>query len=297
MASFGRSSENKVVVGDLVAEAGKRILCGKKMAFKPSIDPAVPPRLFLVVRYDRHRDSYTIRDRATNVDFPHPVLLRELSIGERSREARDPLIRALVDVGLDPNPWLREGQVVDPPRPGSAGARVYTPPVSGPVAPPFVPPPPPGPRPTYYPGTIPVPVSISGPPPLPTYFPGFGPPRGAPGYGAPPPGFFPRGSAPYWSPPPFAPAPTSAPSPVPAAPLLELNRRLAEMEAAQVAEARRLGALELAGRGANRSTIILVEAEAFCRSVVSSSQIQGGKPGLLSQLSQLLDAALAPSQQ
>jgi hypothetical protein len=205
MALFGRSSEDKVVVGDLVAKAGKRILCGKEMAFKPSIDLAVLPRLFLVVRYERHRDSYTIRDRATNVDFPHPVLLRELSIGERSREACNPLIRALVDVGLDPNPWLKEGQVVDHPRPGSAGARVYTPPVLGPVAPPFVPPPPPSPRPTYYPGTIPVPVPICGPPPLPTYPPGFGPPCGAPGHGAPPPGFFPCGPAPYWFPPPFRP--------------------------------------------------------------------------------------------
>lgn len=295
MATFIRSSEDKAVVSDLVSEAGKRILCGKNMAFKPSIDPAVPPRLFLVVRYDRSRDCYVIRDRETNIDFPHSVSQRELSIGERSRDARDPLIQALVDYGLDSNPWLKEGQVADPPRPGSPAHRTFVPPASLPAAPPLVPPVPPGLRPQYYPGQIPVPIAISGPPAPPAYPPGFGPV--CPGYGMPPPGFLPRGPAPYWSPPPFPPTSVAAPIPVAADPLLEMNRRLAEMEAAQAAEARRLGALKVAGRSGGRSSVISVEAEDFCRSVVSSSLIQGGKPGLLSQLSQLLDAALAPAQQ
>jgi hypothetical protein len=140
--------------------------------------------------------------------------------------------------------------VAEPPRPGSPGARgLNAPPASAPAAHPIIPPVPPGPRPQYYPGTIPVPMAISGPPPLPTYPPGFGPPR-APVPGMPPPGYAPRGPIPFWSPPPYGP-----PSPAPTAvdPLLELNQRLAEMEAAQVAEARRLGALELAGRNSTPS--------------------------------------------
>jgi hypothetical protein len=104
MATFMRSSEDKAVISDLVTEVGKMILCQKDLAFKPSIDAATSPRLFTVVSYDRVRDGYRVGDKESGVDFPHTVFLRELSIGERSREARDPLIRALVDYGLDPSP-------------------------------------------------------------------------------------------------------------------------------------------------------------------------------------------------
>jgi hypothetical protein len=114
-ATFLKTDNDKEAVSDLVKGAGMRVLVGKDMAFRPGLGS--PPRLYTVLRFDRARDAYFIRDKSTLVEFPHSVSLRELSIGEKSRTARDPLIRALIDNGFDAGPWLMDGQqlIRDPP--------------------------------------------------------------------------------------------------------------------------------------------------------------------------------------
>jgi hypothetical protein len=60
---FLRTNADKDAVEALVFEAGRSVLYGKDMLFKPSIDPNVPPRLFTVVRHIRGRDSYEVKDK------------------------------------------------------------------------------------------------------------------------------------------------------------------------------------------------------------------------------------------
>lgn len=304
---FLRTNAVKDAVEALVAEAGRSILCEKDMYFKPSIDPNVPPRLFTVVRHIRGRDSYEVKDKATQVMFPHTVTRRELSIGEKSRRGNDPLIRALVQNNLDVLPWLMEGERASsksrsPPDLTRVSTQFVTPQV--PLFPPGVSPPPQvQARPQYYAGHIPVP--LPGAPPQMPYPPGFTPGSGPQPYypssapiprGPPPPG--------PWAQPPFAPPvlPAGGAAPIPPAgppgfdPFLDLSTRLANIEASRVAEAKRLADLE-ANRSRTRNSPLSVEGEAFCRSLAANALIQGGKPGLLSQMSAQLDVCLAPAEQ
>lgn len=154
---FLRSNADKDGVDALVAEAGKSVLCGKDMLFKPSIDPNVSPRFFTVVRHIRGRDTYEIRDKETQVMFPHTVTQRELSIGEKSRTRNDPIIRALVRHNLDALPWLKDGERASersrsPPDINRGPTRFVTP--SAPMLPPGVLPPPIATRPQFYTGRI-----------------------------------------------------------------------------------------------------------------------------------------------
>jgi hypothetical protein len=67
------------------------------------------------------------------------------------------------------------------------------------------------------------------------------------------------------------------------------------MEASRLAEAKRLADLE-ANRPRGRNSPLSVKGEAFCRSLAANALIQGGKPSLLSQMSQQLDVCLAPAE-
>jgi hypothetical protein len=202
---FLRSNADKDATDALVAEGGRSILYGKDMYFKPN----VPPRLLNVVRHIRGRDSYEVRDKGIQLMFPHTVTQRELSIGERSRSGRDPIIRAFVHFNLDPTPWLKDGERASsrsrsppdlnrgPPRFPDIPDSMLPPGVSAPASTMT--------RPQYYPGYIPFPMP-TGPSQMP-YPPGFTPgsapqpfspsSSASPPRGPPPPG--------PWVEPPYAP--------------------------------------------------------------------------------------------
>lgn len=233
---------------------------------------------------------------------------RKLSIGEKSRSGRDPIIRALVRFNLDPTPWLKDGERAlsrsrSPPDLNRGPPRFRDLPDS--MLPPGVSVPPSTvTRPQYYPGYIPIPMPRG---PLRCLI-----PRGlhlaqllsrsAPlRRFTPPEALLLRvpGVSPHML---LLSSPEQLQSLLgPVGPpgfetLSDLSRRLASVEASRVAEAKRLADLE-ANRPRGRNSPLSVEGEAFCRSLAANALIQGGKPGLLSQMSQQLDVSLAPAEQ